>query len=285
MRTPIALLALALVGTPALAQLESETPPGQVPPPPAERRTADALPGETGMMARPETEARVDVDAAVRAFATAYAAQGAPRVMVYFNRELSAEVEEWVSSERVVIEGQSREVKNGERTDRAGGVAISQQYANSDGGRFGPGERWMWEFEQAVAEMLLDARVNLIDRAVVMRRQAAAGDEMLGDAQTSARTLEMQALDQYADLLLELWVVSSDESDVGYELRAQVKNLDDGRLVTTVTTWGEGLGGEPRRVYAATSTGYQAYEELPTVEDAAKALTVELMESLSRRWR
>ena len=68
-------------------------------------------------------------------------------------------------------------------------------------------------------------------------------------------------------------------------LTGEVKNLDDGRLVTTVTTWGEGLGGEPRRVYAATSTGYQAYEELPTVTDAAKALTVELMESLSRRWR
>ena len=115
MRMPITLLALTLVAAPAFAQLESETP--------AERRTAEGLPGETGMMAQPKTDAPVDVDAAVRAFATAYAAQDSPRVMVYFNRELSAEVEDWVSSERVVIEGQSREVKNGERTDRAGGVA------------------------------------------------------------------------------------------------------------------------------------------------------------------
>jgi hypothetical protein len=279
-----ALLVAALAVAPAYAQNTEETPAGRVPPPPASRTSAGDLPGETGVMAQPEAAAEVDVDKVVRDFAAAYAAQQSPRVMVFFNRELSAEVQEWVASERIAIEGQSREVKGGERTDRSGGVAISRQYANSDGGRVGPGERWMWEFEQAIADLLLDARVNLIDRAVVMRRQAASGDEMLGNAQTSARTLEMQALDQYADVLMELWVVRSSESPVGYEFRAQVKDLKTGRLITTVTTFGDGVD-EPRRVYAASSTGYQAYEELPTVEDAAQALGVELMESLVKRWR
>lgn len=283
MRALPAVLVAVLVAAPAYAQKTEETPAGRVPPP-VGRTSAGDLPGETTMMAQRETEATVDVDKVVRDFAAAYAAQESPRVMVFFNRELSAEVQEWVASERIAIEGQSREVKGGERTDRAGGVAISRQYANSDGGRVGPGERWMWEFEQAIADMLLDARVNLIDRAVVMRRQAASGDEMLGNAQTSARTLEMQALDQYSDLLMELWVVRNTESPVGYEFRAQVKDLKTGRLITTVTTFGEGVG-EPRRVYAATSTGYQAYEELPTVEDAAQALGVDLMESLTKRWR
>ncbi len=284
MRALPALLVLALAASPVYAQMTEETPAGRVPPPPSSRTSAGDLPGETTMMAQPETEAAVDLDKVVRDFAAAYAAQESPRVMVFFNRELSAEVQEWVASERIAIEGQSREVKGGERTDRAGGIAISRQYANSDGGRVGPGERWMWEFEQAIADMLLDARVNLIDRAVVMRRQAASGDEMLGNSQTSARTLEMQALDQYADLLMELWVVRSSESPVGYEFRAQVKDLKSGRLITTVTTFGDGVD-DPRRVYVASSTGYQAYEELPTVGDAAQALGVELMESLAKRWR
>lgn len=284
MRALPGLLVLALAATPAFAQITEETPAGRVPPPPASRTSAGDLPGETSMMAQRAVAASVDVDKVIRDFSAAYAAQQSPRLMVYFNRELSAEVKEWVANERIAIEGQSREVKGDERTDRAGGVAISRQYANSDGGRIGPGERWMWEFEQAIADMLLDARVNLIDRAVVMRRQAASGDEMLGNAQTSARTLEMQALDQYADLLLEVWVVRSEESPIGYEFRAQVKDLENGRLVTTVTTFGDGID-EPRRVYAASSTGYQAYDELPAVSDAARALGVELMESLVRRWR
>lgn len=284
MRALPGLLVLVLAATPAFAQNTEETPAARVPPPPASRTSAGDLPGETSMMAQPATAASVDVDQVIRDFAAAYAAQESPRLMVYFNRELSAEVKEWVATERLAIEGQSREVKGDERTDRSGGVAISRQYANSDGGRVGPGERWMWEFEQAIADMLLDARVNLIDRAVVMRRQAASGDEMLGNAQTSARTLEMQALDQYADLLVELWIVRSSESPVGYEFRAQVKDLDSGRLVATVTTFGDGVD-EPRRVYAATSTGYQAYDEVPTVGDAAQALGVALMESLAKRWR
>ncbi len=284
MRALPALLVAALAVTPAYAQNTEETPAGRVPPPPASRTSAGDLPGETGMIAQRETGSAVDIDKVIRDFAAAYSAQESPRVMVYFNRELSAEVEAWVASERIAIEGQSREQKGEERTDRSGGVAISRQFANSDGGRVGPGERWMWEFEQAIADMLLDARVNLIDRAVVMRRQAASGDEMLGNAQTSARTLEMQALDQYADLLMELWVVRSSESPVGFEFRAQVKDLKSGQLITTVTTFGDGVD-EPRRVFAASSTGYQAYDELPTVGDAAQALGVELMESLARRWR
>lgn len=284
MRLPLA-LALIVASTAAFGQNAVETQPRRVPPPQGVQ-PADSLPGETAMIteARDDDEA-IDVDAAVAAFTTAYAARQSPRIMVYFNRELSAEVQEWVASERIAIEGQSRTTKGGETTDRAGGVTISHQVANSDGGRVGPGERWMWEFEQAVAELLLDARVNLIDRAVVMRRQAASGQEMLGNAQTSSRTLEMQALDQYADLLLEVWVVRAADSPVGYEFRAQVKDLKDGRLVTTVTTYGEGTGKEPRRVYVASATGYQAYEELPTVTDAAQALTATLMESLTKRWK
>jgi hypothetical protein len=233
----------------------------------------------------------VDIDAVVREFAAAYGRQESPRMIVYFNRELSEEVREWTASDRVMIEGQHRETESGPEgeTRRAGnaGVAISRQAATGDGGRYGPGERWMWEFEQAIADMMLDADVVLIDRAVVLRRQAAErDDDTLGNPSRSVRTLEVQALDKYADLLVEVWVAHSPESPLGYEFRAQVKDIKDGRLVATVTTFGEGspmAGG--RQSVVATSRGYEIVEEVPSVTDAATELGVAIMESLSRRWR
>lgn len=293
---PLVLIAL-ISGPAAHAQgdkgrgtMEEETPAGQVPPQQGAPR-ADGLAGETGMMAQPEAEAGVDIDAVIRAFASAYAGQDSPRMIVYFNRELSDEVREWTSTERLAIDGQRRSTESGpegetRRTDR-GGVSIAAQVATDDGGRFGPGERWMWEFEQAISEMMLDADVALIDRALVMRRQAAAtDDDTLGNPSRSVRTIEMQALEGYADLLVEVWVARSPESPVGYEFRAQVKDVDDGRLVATVTTFGEGLpmaGG--RQSVVATSRGYEIVEEVPTVTDAATELGVAVMESLGRRWR
>lgn len=293
---PLVLIAL-ISGPAAHAQgdkgrgtMEEETPAGQVPPQQGAAR-ADGLAGETGMMAQPATEAGVDIDAVIREFAAAYAGQDSPRMIVYFNRELSEEVREWVSSDRVAIEGQRRERGTGPDGDTSseatGGVAISRQMAAADGGRFGPGERWMWEFEQAISEMMLDADVALIDRALVMRRQAAStDDDTLGNPSRSVRTIEMQALEGYADLLVEVWVARSPESPIGYEFRAQVKDVEDGRLVATVTTFGEGLpmaGG--RQSVVATSRGYEIVDEVPTVSDAATELGVAVMESLSRRWR
>lgn len=285
-RIMVALVALTVSGG-ASAQLqqrlETETPAGRVPPPPAERRTAGDLPGETAMIAQPAREDAVDVDAVVRGFAAAYRAQQSPRVVVFFNRELSAEVREWVSSERVALETESRTKRTGpdgeRRSESQGSAALSRQYATADGGRVGPGELWMWEFEQAVADLLLDARVHLVDRAVAMRRQGARSDS------ASTRSIEMEALEQHADLLVEVWVVRSSDSPIGYEFRAQAKDLQDGRLVATVTTWGDGLPRTGPRPVVATSTGYQFVDEVPTVHDAAQALGVALMESLTRRWR
>lgn len=288
MKFAIVLLALACCA-PAGAQqrLERETPAGRVPPPSAAQRGADGLPGETAMMAQPKSEAAVDPAEVVRRFATTYTAQESPRMVVYFNRELSADVREWVSSERIAVEAESRERRSGaegeSRTDRRGAAAVSRQYATPDGGRVGPGERWMWEFEQAVSDMLLDARVHLVDRALAMRRQGAQSETVAGNP-ASARTLEMEALASHADLLVEIWVARSDDSPIGYEFRAQVKEVATGRLVTMVTTWGEGLPTAGPRPVVATSRGYDFVDEVPTVADAAQALGVELMESLTRRW-
>lgn len=288
MRLAIVVLALACCA-PAGAQqrLEEQTPAGRVPPPPSAQRGDAGLPGETGMMAQPMRGEAVDVNAVVRRFGAAYAAQESPRVIVYFNRELSADVREWVSAERVAVEAESRERRSGPEgdssTDRRGGAAISRQYATPDGGRVGPGELWMWEFEQAVSDMLLDARVTLVDRALAMRRQGAGADAVIGNP-GSARALEMEALASHADLLVEVWVARSADSPVGYEFRAQVKEIATGRLVTMVTTWGEGLATDAPRQVVASSSGYQFVDEVPTVADAAQALGVELMESLTRRW-
>ena len=189
-------------------------------------------------------------------FAKVYAAKGSPRIAVFLNRSLSDEVRQWRTSERLLVSGEGEQVRVG-TTDSAaaseatvniqadtvniqGDVGVtgtaeikgsndkqraltiqSQQYIEEEK-RQGPGERWMWAFEEGVLEPFLQAKANVIDRPTILRLAAAKSDED-GDIRPIApKQIELDALRDHADILIEL-LVSGSEPKEGGGYTAQTK--------------------------------------------------------------
>ncbi|ROH86017.1 hypothetical protein ED208_16475 [Stagnimonas aquatica] len=121
--------ALLLVSSAALAQhypsppqdsntvyLEQSTPAGAVPPPrpvkpivsPAPAASVAAPPSQAAVVPAPAAE----FDLARRDFEQAYRRAGSPRMAVYFNRELSDEVREWIPDDAVTQVSSYHETHN-----------------------------------------------------------------------------------------------------------------------------------------------------------------------------
>lgn len=197
----------------------------------------------------------------VRRFATAYQAAGAPRIAVFLNRELSADVREWRSDGRLVISGAgslkaeaaavgaSHATAPGtSATSVAGEGAIVEGQSDGDGAsiaaqqfqyedvRSAPSEEWMWKFEEGFLRPLIEANAKMIDRATIMR--LSADYEVVDDKHNpaSVKKVEIDALKNHAEIYVELLVTASSESPYGYVFRCVAKEVDTGIIVTNVTS-------------------------------------------------
>jgi len=321
---------------------EEYTPRGSVPPPAlSHRAVGEVPPPRAAPAARPAQVApdRATASApsewigtpdaapeAVAEFREAYGAAGSPKLVVYLNRELSADVREWRTDSRLVVSGTGRfSAEAGAAAGSAGlshtgveggiaavgaaveaeaegeGATMAEQRHNASPERERPGEAWMWAFEEGFINALLDSGAIVIDRATILRDTAtsAPGDDRFNPA--SVKMIEMEALRQHADVLIELLVSPSSASPYGYEFRASAKEIATGRILANVTSIpkhrDKGIyvtergferrddDGRPRtREIVETASGFEVRDEIPTVHDASTYLSAELMEAMARCW-
>lgn len=317
------MLALGLVlGTQSLAQaqspaapqydrfgnqvyLELPTPPGQVPPP---RPVMPIGPEPTAVQpaARVSAQDRLVVSrsqapdrSGIRAgFEQAYRKAGAPRMAVYFNRELSDEVREWVPEDAVTtvrtrtehdqlrVDAGKRGKLDAESTSTIENTATTrtQSAVGLTGYRDDPREAWKWEFEDTVTNEFLVTRANLVDRSVIFRLMAKHSPQTAGVGGSLSTNLnEMSALEKYADVLVEVLVTESPGSVTGYDFRATAKQIKTGRLVGTAYVRGSESLYSPDVRYVAGPSGYtkQVTRQLPTVADVSSLLATRLMQSMT----
>lgn len=216
--------------------IDRPTPPGEVPPPNPEGSAA-AEPYRP----YPEEAAPTgpQLDSVVSAFAAQYTAAGKPRIAVYLNRELSAEVREWVSDTRLAIEGASTQTttKDGKTTTKTseGNITGSVQDRADEGNRLQPAEHWAWRLEDALTQPLLDAGVKLIDRALMMRLTANEAAPSPGQA-IHFKTIEMNALKGKADILVEVLISSGQDPKWGYIFRTKAMDINAGQLLVSTSS-------------------------------------------------
>lgn len=306
----------------ATVYLERITPPGPVEP--ARPAPGGAgLPAEQGYLGDPtwrnqpsQREAgpqRLDDAAVLAAFSSRYKSAGSPRLAVYFNRELSDEVREWVPTGQVV---EQTDYNSRARVDASHkGVTYSQkgedesvdyhkgsvgatarvqgsetrsvtgrEYIEPTGYRRDPREVWKWEFEDGVAATFLSARTKIVDRNLIFRLMAKNSPQTAGMAGTVSTTVnEMGALQKYADVLVEVLVVRSSNSYTGYDFRATAKDIKSGTLIATAFLRGDENPNPVESGYVAGSSGYSKVErqKLPTVAEVSRYLTIKLMDSMA----
>lgn len=194
-------------------------------------------------------------------FAAAYRTAGAPRIAVFLNRELSADVREWQSDGRLVVSGSgslraeaatvsgarasapgtSATSVGGEGTMVEGesdgqGASIAAQQFQHEKLRRAPAEEWMWEFEEGFLGPFVQANANMVDRATIMRLSADydAVDDKHNPA--SVKKVEIEALKDRAEIYVELLVTSSSESPYGYVFRCVAKDIQTGIILANITS-------------------------------------------------
>jgi hypothetical protein len=309
-KTPIFLALVSLLISGCVHYADQETPPGSVPPPPTN------VPRPVPAYQQPSNPAQSNgannsapSESTVGEFAKAYTAKQSPKIAVYLNRELSADVREWHVPARLIVEGKMKidragvqvaedtqatssgarrvsQVAGGESTVKGKDGKFYEQIRLSDD-RTAPPEAWVWQFEQSYFSPFLNAKTFLLDRATILRLTAGE-NAAVSDSAVREKQLEISALKGKADLLMEILIHRNSSSPVGYEFKVAVKEVQSGRLLSSVSslTWKQ---ERLRRVSGgrviATKDGYQVTDDpFPKLDRVATELAHDVMRSLMAIW-
>jgi len=265
-----AIACIASIATPAIAQYRENMPEVLAAPPPR------ATPGQQNM-------------AAVSAFRAAYARKKSPRMVVFWNRQLtdslSTSYEAW--SRVSLADG-----RFSDRTDYYDGttsvsgraaeleVRSGRTASTADGARgVGLPERADWRAAQGFNRTMLQGGARLIDRTLIMRSTALRSAN-----RDDAQSIEMSALTGKADLLVEVLQTPDESAPSGYTFRVDVKDIRSGTLLATVVTQGVPAPSGPGR-WVAGPNGYQRERPLPpTVDQVGARVAAEVMQALVANW-
>lgn len=228
--------------------------------------------------------------ATASAFRSAYARKKSPRMVIFWNRQLtdslSTSYEEW--SRYTLTDGRMVDktlYDDGSTTVAGRAVEAELRSGRSataaDGARGGGlAERADWKAAQGFNRTMLSGGARLIDRTLIMRSTALNKGVDRGDAQS----VEMSALIGKADLLVEVLQTPDDSAPSGYTFRVDVKDIRSGTLLATVVTQGVPSAGGPGR-WVAGPNGYQRERPLPpTVDQVGARVATEVMQALVANW-
>lgn len=238
------------------------------------------LPGAGAQPAPEAVEVRLlpslDAAPAEKRFAAVYGKAGRPSIAIFFNRTLSDDVREWVEPARTVT---TTNQTTAAAAGRNGGVVVQEKststtttkpaHTSVTEARDPVTERMAWQIESSFSRPLLGQGARLVDRATIMRLVAlASGKQTDPNHDFAIKHVEMSALVGHADYYVELLVLESPASTLGYDLRAVVKGVKNGQIIADLTTASWTFNPipptpPPTRRAVTTKNGYE-YEEVPS---------------------
>jgi hypothetical protein len=227
------------------------------------------------------------------AFRAAYTQAGQPRLAVFWNRELTAQLSQWAASGRLLLARATR--PDAQRNDGRGGNADGdgsaslswqrnqgQQRSGSSMGALADAE-----FEAGFTAPMLNAGARLVDRATIMRvtesnTRRGAGHDRASDAQI----VETEALKGFADYVAEITMLPDADAPGDRAFRVRVKRIPDGLIAASLIARGERSAAADRARWVATSGGYKKVTgaHVVSAEELGRAVALETMQALSRAW-
>ncbi len=238
------------------------------------------------MLAEPAADKSADQPAAD--FGKAYEQASRPRIAVYYNRELSGQLEEWITPFR------QKNTRLGTYGKSFQGENYTQIRDFNESLRAEPDENWSWAFEDGFYTTLLNERVRLIDRTAILR--LAANDRPEADSKDKPdvhietiplKRVEIDALKKHADLVVEVLVARGSDAS-GYEFKAKVLEIKSGRLLALVNQVPDkDAKDEVKGKFVAGPNGYER-EQVPVANEAkakGERLAKEVMNRLAGIWK
>lgn len=201
-----------------------------------------------------------------------------PRVVLYWNRSLSERVvTEYDSVARANAYSQNTESSSSLEIDSMSGTR-----ANLDVRREALDESYDFELEGAFSEALIGSGLKLIDRQTALRK---AGMK-LDDNRPNLQKLEMQALEQSADLLLEVLPTLDAEDGEVRRFRVALRNLKTGQTLVQFSTVADATVVTTSTDWVTTRKGYEKVttSNASVSEDRGSRLARELAYKLIAIW-
>ena len=232
-------------------------------------------------------------------FRRAYRDSGSPRLAVFWNRVFSDGLRDMVANEQIVIEatsakatGDADKAFSERETDR---VAIRAETRRDDGARRSPvTEIGEFRFQAGYLQPLIEEGAKVIDRAAVMRLTDAAHRQSDAAVPLDDRQLvETAALKDHADLLIQIALSPSIESETGVFFSVSIVEIQTGQIRATFFhdgTFSPPTKAPPNQVWKAVRGGYilvtEDQEEEETkidLEQMGRILAEETMIALARQ--
>jgi hypothetical protein len=304
----MSLLALFLFSG-CIKYIEKPTPTSSVPPPPAQiqppqvqeipRYQPNELPAPNPTQLVLDStitrEGAVGISAGVQPgvsmrFKDAYSRASKPKMAVFVNRTLSDDVREWNTGARIAASGdgstttsQSTPFGKTEETVKGDKSLAVQTSLDVSPQRSGPRETYIWEFENGFMQPLVRSGAILVDRATILRLTSRSVSQKYDPIETKKN--EMEALVNYADVIVEILITRSPSAPSGYEFKAVAKELKNGRILAMVTSLNWDKANRPHKV-RATDKGYEILEDrsMPRIVDLSQNLAQDLMNELTSTW-
>lgn len=220
----------------------------------------------------------------------AYNAAGSPRVVVFWNRELSDRVAN--DYDEVLIESGTMQ------TGIATGVSRNRRYAAGskvsnfetvsrqgrreveDDRRDGVlSEKEEWQFLQAFENRLRAIGLVMVSREVAMRKLAAEAG-----GSSDKQSMEMQGIADFSDVMLTVLQTPDPAAPVGVLFRVTATRLSDGVVIASVTGGGERKQTGPGRFVAGADGFERARPSAVGIEDVGENLAMSVLVAMSSAW-
>lgn len=257
-------LAGALAPGLAAAQFRSDVPEVLAPPPPA----------------FDSREVQLDMSR------QAYRRAGAPRIVVFWNRQLSDRTS---NAQDLVV------LKDGETTrgrgysERHEGMAevtthssetrIGQRDASDEARRSRFGEEEEWRFLEGFDGQLQKAGLRIVDRNLAMRAVAATEG-----ASIDRQSAEMKGIAQYADLMMTVLETSDPQAPLGVLFKITVTDLRSGVVLLSLLSDGRGQPNGSGRFVAGAHGFERERDGEVTIPGAGANIAFETVMRMADRW-
>lgn len=227
------------------------------------------------------------------AFRAAYRRAGSPRMVVYWNRDLGdALTTQYDHVQQATHVAQGAAVAqlsdDGRTLTQDAGVASvttlrsGERRIDDNGSRQLLPERSDWPLMTAFNARLQGGGARLVDRTVAMRSHAAGES---AEQRKDTQTLELKALQDKADLLVEVLQTHDASAPFGVTFRVEVKRVATGELLASLVSDGSAPRRAPGR-FVAGGNGY-VREAAPeqTIDEAGVVVANATMAALTRHWQ
>lgn len=204
-----------------------------------------------------------------------------PRIAVFWHRALPDRVSDWHSRQRVAV-GQSARVSgqaDGESVDMQGQASAGAQLEYRGAAPAEGGNRAAFELQDGLIQTFQDGGARMIDQSLAQRlTDNALEDGTFSRLSPDHARLQMRALAEHADYVLELTAAPGFDQAPGYRVR--VLSTADASVLATFVTSGEPPEDEREHSWVATSNGYQKREQPLLLSEVGREVALRTMEKM-----